>query len=123
MNNRGQTLIIFILLLPLAFLLMAFIIDTSLIVMEKTKLESTTRTILKTTYKMKEDSDYETKVIELYQKNEIPIDNLMIENKEQSLKITNTYEKESIFGKIIGIASYKIKCTLHMDDTLKIEKE
>ena len=39
MNNRGQSLIMFVLLLPVITLLIAFVIDSSLSLMEKNKLD------------------------------------------------------------------------------------
>ena len=39
MNNRGQSLIMFVLLLPVIALLMAFVIDSSFSLMEKNRLD------------------------------------------------------------------------------------
>lgn len=126
MNNKGQTLILFVILLPILLLLFAVVVDTGLLLKEQTKLNSTLRTILKTTYQKKEEENYEEMVKELCNKNNIPIDNLQIEVTDTNIIISNTYEKESIFGKVIGIHAYKIKSSfkgIETNEGLQIEKE
>ena len=123
MNNKGQTLILFVLLLPLFLLLMAFVIDTGMILKEKTKLDSTLRTVLKTTYKEKEEDNYEERLTKLLEENEIPCNNMELELKENQIRLQIAYEKESIFGKIIGLNTYKIKSTMSINQDERIVKE
>ena len=96
MNKKGQTLI-------------AFVLDTGLLLKEKTKGNSTLRTILKTTYKDYQEENYEEKVKDLLEKNNIPTENTIIKIEETQIHVTNEYEIESIFGSIIGLKTYKIK--------------
>ena len=126
MNNKGQTLILFVIMIPILILLLAFVVDTGLILTEHTKLNSTIKSVLKTTYETRLDGNYHEKVNNLIQKNNLPTENLQIEVSENSIKIKNEYAKESIFGKIIGIKEYKIKSVLKIkneNNTLVIEKE
>ena len=39
MNNKGQSLIMFVLVLPLIVMVIAFVIDSSLIIFEKNRLD------------------------------------------------------------------------------------
>ena len=126
MNKKGQTLIIFVILIPIFLLLFAFGVDTGIVLKEKTRLNSTTRTILKNTYSKRNQDHYNELVMELLKKNEIPVDNLEIEKNSNQISISNSYEKESVFGKIIGLKTYKIKSTITLkivDNEIKIEKE
>lgn len=126
MNKKGQTLILFVLLLPLLLLLMAFVVDTGLVLKERTKLNSVTKTVLKTTYPNRLDSDYIEKVTNLFYQNGIPVEQLKVEVEENQVIIQNEYQKESIFGSIIGIKEYKIKGVLKAkieNEKIKIEKE
>lgn len=126
MNKKGQTLILFVLLLPLLILLMAFVVDTGLVLKERTRLNSVTKTILKTTFYNRMDGDYQEKVTELFHQNNIPIEHLIIEVEENIITIQNEYQKESTFGSIIGIKDYKIKGVLKAkleNERIKIEKE
>jgi preprotein translocase subunit SecF len=103
MNNKGQSLVTFVIIIPIFIILLAFVVDTGLVLENKTKASSTIRTILKTT------SNDEDKIRSLLEKNNIPTTNLKIDIKENEVIIKDSYEIESIFGKIIGIKSYKIK--------------
>lgn len=111
MNHKGQTLILFVLLLPILLILLALIIDIGLMSIETTKLNGITNQILKDTKEKKLEE-----IEKIYQKNKIPIDKLEVNQDSNYLEIQNEYEINSIFGKIIGIQKYKI--TVHK----KIEK-
>jgi hypothetical protein len=67
-----------------------------------------------------------TKISDLLNKNSIPTDTLEIESASDYVTIKDSYDIESIFGKIIGIKEYKIKIYLKAslkDDIVIIEKE
>lgn len=113
MNRKGQTLVAFVLLVPVFLLLFAFVIDTGYLLKESTRLNSTTKTILKTTYENRNDADYKEQVRNLMEKNAIPIENLNVTFSGDFVSISNQYFIESIFGKIIGIKEYEIKNKMH----------
>jgi hypothetical protein len=102
---------------------MAFVVDMGLILKENTKANSTTRTILKTTYN---SDNYASEIKSLLNKNEIPTDNLKVEKNNNVITVENDYKIESIFGKIIGIKEYeitsKLKATIKNNDII-IEEE
>ena len=126
MNRKGQTLIAFVILLPLFLCFLAFIVDTAYMLKESTKLASTTKTILKTMYDQKDNEDFDKEIITLYEKNNIPVQNIEIKKNAYSVQIFNQYKIKSIFGQIIGLKEYKIKIKMQavmQDDTLKIIKE
>ena len=124
MNNKGQTLVLFVIFIPILLLLAAFIIDTGLIIRESTRLKASTKTVLKDIY-YKEDKTIE-KIKELLKKNNINIENAEIEIRDNEIVIANSYDIESIFGKIVGLKSYNVEVNLKAyeeDNGLKIEKE
>jgi Flp pilus assembly protein TadG len=126
LNNKGQTLILFVILIPIVLVLMALVIDTSYLYKEKTKLESTTKTIIKNNYDKKDSDDIDKIITDLYQKNNIETNNLSISVSDNSLAIKNYYSIDSIFGNIIGIKKYDIKVSLKgikNNDEIKIIKE
>ena len=122
MNKHGQTLIFFVLMLPILLFLLAFTVDVGLILKEKTRSTSTIRTVLRVGKK-----DLTTKKIkEVIIENNIPVENLEIKMEENRISIKNEYKIKSIFGSLIGLKEYKIK--IEMDAILKngeikIEKE
>ena len=126
LNNHGQTLIIFVILLPILLALMAFVVDISYMYNEKFHLENTTKMIIKNNYKNRLDNGIENKIKDLYKKNDIKINNLKIESTTNYLKIKNNYNIDSIFGKIVGLKKYKIKTNLkgyEEDNKIKVVEE
>ncbi len=119
MNNKGQTLIAFVIILPIFILFLAFIVDTGLLLKEKSKLNGSTKSIIQSLYQKRFESHFQEQTIDLFKKNEIPTENLNLEVKNDTITVTNDYEIESIFGKIIGIKQYKV----HLNITFQIEKD
>ena len=120
MNNHGQSLVLFIIIIPLVLLLLAVIVDLGLITTQKVKLNEVTREILK---EVITKENYEDLIKRLYQENNIATSKLEIK-KDDYLEIKNEITIESIFGKIIGLKSYPIKVDLkayYVDNKLKIE--
>ena len=107
-NNNGQTLIIFVILIPFLIMIMAFVVDISYMYSESSKLQNATKTIINDNYDKRLNDDIKKDIKELYKKNDIKTTNLKVDGNENYLKIKNNYKIESIFGKIIGIKSLLI---------------
>lgn len=126
MNRNGQTLVAFVIIVPVFILILAFVVDTGLILKEATRLNSVTKTILRTTYNERNRSDYKERVINLFEKNDVSVEKLEIVITSDEIKISNHCHVESIFGKIIGLKEYEIKLTLlaqEVNGELIIKKE
>lgn len=96
-NKLGQTLIFFIILLPILIGVCAFVIDYGLISYERNRLNN---------------------IIEISNKENKDLDKLLVSNdiKEYKKEKVNhctkiSYKKQSLFGAIIGIKEYNIKST------------
>ena len=126
LNNKGQTLIMFILLIPLILVIMALVIDTSFVYKEKIKFQSVTKTIMKTTYENKDATDFNDKIIHLYKKNGIDTNNIVIKINSDNVVIKNQTKVKSIFGNIIGIKNYEVKFSYKIykeNESIKVIKE
>lgn len=124
MNNKGQTLVLFIIFIPILIMLAALIVDTGLIIRENTRLKATTKTILQDVY-YKENKN-EDMIKKLFKANNISIKNMVITISENKIRIKNDYDIESMFGKIIGLKNYNIKIDLSIvekNNKLNIIKE
>ena len=108
LNHQGQSLVLFIVIIPLIIILIAFITDLGLITSKKVHLEGLTTTILK---EVITKDNYEELIIKLYKENNIDVSNLEVTNND-ALRIKNEIEVKSIFGNIIGLKKYKIKVDL-----------
>ena len=126
LNNHGQTLIMFVMLIPVILILMALVIDVAYLYRENAKLESTTKSVIKNLYDNKDDPNINNMVIELYKKNNINTNNLKISIENEIFKIKNNYKIDSIFGKIIGLKKYEVKVSFkgyYEENKLKVIKE
>lgn len=126
MNNKGQTLVAFVLIVPAFIMLLAFVVDTGFLLKESTRLNSVTKTILKTTFDKRMNDDYEKHITNLYIKNDISLENIEINTSIDEVKINNYYHVDSIFGKIIGLKEYKIKLSMiarNVDGKVIVTKE
>ena len=109
MNNKGQTLVLFIIFIPILIMLAAFIIDTGIIIKESTRLKATTKTVLEDVFYKENKS--ESLITNLFNENNINTNNLEIV-MTNNITIKNEYQIESVFGKIIGLKHYTIKINM-----------
>ena len=108
MNNRGQTLVMFIVFLPLLLIIMATVIDISLMYYEKNKLDNLTMMVTEYGMDHIEDKNIEKKVKKIIVENDEEVKLKKMEIKEKNFEIILSKTTESTFGKIIGIEEYKI---------------
>lgn len=106
LNKRGQTLVVFLIILPLIVGLIAYLVDISLKTYENTRNYQTTKMIIKKA--LEKDMD-ENAIKKLFKENNIEINNLEISFNDNEVIIKNEYEIDSLFGKMIGFDKYKIK--------------
>ncbi len=104
MNKRGQTLILFVILIPILLGLCALVIDVGLIVSKSTHLKEVSKTIIEEV--MPEASIEE--IEDLFIKNDIPVSQLEVQIEDEKIRIQNEYEIDSIFGSVIGIKHYQV---------------
>ncbi len=106
LNKRGQTLVLFIILIPILLGLGALVVDMGVIMASKAHLREVTIMVIKENL---DCSDTENKIKKLLVKNDISVDNLEIEFIDDKLNIKNEIEINSVFGSIVGIKNYQIK--------------
>ena len=105
MNNKGQTLVFFVILIPLVLIIFAFIFDYSYMIREQNRLEDIGRSGLN--YLLIESRNKD-EVLKVIKENDSDIDVKFNGLNEVFLE----KEIDSIFGKIIGFDNYKIKVSL-----------
>ena len=104
MNNKGQSLIIFVLILPVLVLFAAFLIDSSLSIMEKSKIDG----IISSNMQNALDKDIRDveKIKKVLVKNENMDVNVKIINDKLVIEAKST--KKSVFGKILNFSWYQL---------------
>lgn len=90
MNNKGQTLAIFIIVIPIILLLVCMIIDLGKLSLEKKQLQNVIKAIIKDELKKGPDRK---RIINLINKNtsDMKIDNIIIENGIITITISKQY--------------------------------
>lgn len=102
MNKKGQTLILFVILLPILLVLFAVIVDTGYIISKKIHYKEVIKEVV-------EESKEEEKIKKLLIKNQVDITDLEIIYQNNEIKIKKDFLIKSIFGSIVGIKNYTIK--------------
>ena len=110
MNKKGQTFVVFILLIPLLLLIAAFAIDKGYIVYKNIEIKNITKDIIRK--ELLKNSLSDDDIIKTYQKNDIPTTKLKIKREDSSITIKNSYQIDSIFGKIVQIKNYDVSCSI-----------
>ncbi len=101
LNKKGQSLILFIIFLPILLMAFALIIDVGMMYHAKIKGESLLKSAKKDNVDIK---DY-------FKINNIEILNLENTNENNNKCTTINYKIDSIFGNLIGYKEYEIKIT------------
>ncbi len=105
MNNKGQTLIIFVILVPIIITMMALVVDVGMLENKVLKTKNIVDVAINE-YFAKEDVDVISKTLI---ENDIPTNKLVIQKADNEVSIDVSYEMDSLFGKIVGLQKYDIK--------------
>lgn len=101
MNNKGQSLVIFIIIIPVIFIVFSFLYDYAYIINSQNKYENVTRTILNSTLE-------EDKIVDLYKQNGYKVDNFNYKKENDKVYIQNSYKIKSVFGNIVNLKNYTV---------------
>lgn len=105
MNKRGQTLIIFVMLIPIILTMAALVIDVGLLYYKKNEYTGIVEESIKEYFK-DEDILSAKKTLTL---NGVSLDDTEINVSDNEITITLDTKVDSIFGKVIRINDYEIK--------------
>lgn len=110
MNNKGQTLAVFVILLPFIFVLVGYFVEKlDLLYQEKSQKELAS-TLCQ--YALNRENS-QIQVEQLALENDSQIKKVEIFYQQKEVQITLTKERKSILSKIIGKDSYLIKTTVN----------
>lgn len=105
MNKKGQSLVIFVLILPFLALLIAFIVDSTLSLMEKNKLDGIITSNIKNA--LKEDIYDTDKIKKAILSNEDM--EVSVSVTEDTLHVTAKSNKKSVFGELLKFKYYQLE--------------
>ena len=105
MNNKGQTLIIFVILIPILILVAALVVDTGLMTFEKERY----RGIIENGIEEYFDTGNVEETEKIFSLNDIAKEEYTIIIQENQIEVSLNTSVEAIFGKIINLQEYEIK--------------
>ncbi len=105
MNKRGQTLIIFVMLIPIILTMAALVIDVGLLYYKKNEYTGIVEESIKEYFK----DENLTSALETLTLNGVPLDDTEINVSDNKITVTLDTKVDSIFGKVIRINDYEIK--------------
>lgn len=106
MNNKGQTLVIFIILLPFICILFGYIFDSCYVMYQKKELKNIATIVCQ--YALN-DNKPEDEIRQLALENDKDIENIKITKTDNEAKIVLEKSQKSIFSKLLGKDYYFIK--------------
>ncbi len=108
LSNKGQVLVLFIIMVPIIFFLVAFFLENMIITGDKNKLDNLNQLLSKYTYENKDNIGVYDGVLDLILKNDKSVFITEFNITDTKIDITISKNTNSIFGKIIGIDTYEI---------------
>ena len=105
MDKKGQTLIIFVILIPIIVTMIAIVVDVGILTYEYEH----TRGVIDNAIENYFEKESEIELKKILEWNEIPMENLKIEEKQNQIEVSIKYQIDSLFGKIINIKKYDIE--------------
>ncbi len=104
MNNHGQSLVTFVLILPLIVLLIAFFFDSSLSLMEKNRLDGIITSNMEEA--LNNDIRDETKIRNAIKTNDKM--DIIVSIVDDELKVIVKSKRNSVFAKILDFSYYNL---------------
>ena len=98
MNNKGQTLVIFVIILPIILIILTLIVDLGFMYIEKRNIENNVYDSVEYYLENIDEDDIDVKVNKLLNKNIKDIDELIIDDKEDYVEIKLSKERKSIYS-------------------------
>ncbi len=105
MDKKGQTLILFVILIPVILTMLAIVVDVGLLTNEYQRARSVIDEGIKEYFETQQVEEI-TNLLEL---NEVPTNQLEIEEKNDTIEVHLSYQMESFFGKLVSLTHYPIE--------------
>lgn len=106
MNNKGQVLVTFIILLPMVCILFGYVLDKCYLLYQQKELKDIADVVCK--YALKEEKS-ETEMKQLALENDKEIEKIAITRKDNSVQLVLEKKEKSLFSRLVGKDSYQIK--------------
>ena len=108
LNNKGQTLVLFVLMLPIMLCLMVLVFDIGKFFCEKQELNHINQMVVSYGIDHYEDEDLENELMELVLLNRDDLSNIFVEVSDDKVCVELFYKDSSILGNIFDISIFEV---------------
>lgn len=127
LNNKGQSLAIFVIFVPVFIMIGTYVVDVSFAKYNERRLNNLNKQVINYGLKHIDEEPYDNMVDLIYQ-NDSDIDSydININNEAKEINVTLSKSTKGFFGSIVGKEIYKEKSSLKgyiKDDEKIIEKK
>lgn len=109
MNNKGQVLAVFIILLPIVLLIFCLLVDLGMLYLEKRTIDNNLKSTISYGLNHFDDDNIEFKMGQILKENISDIDSLYIDIDENKIHITLVKKQPSLFEITSLKSNYEIK--------------
>lgn len=109
MNNKGQVLAVFIILLPIVLLIFCLLVDLGMLYLEKRTIDNNLKSTISYGLNHLDDDNIEFKMGQILKDNISDIDSLYIDIDENKIHITLVKKQPSLFEITSLKSNYEIK--------------
>lgn len=108
MNNKGQTLVVFIILLPVIMIVFAYVVDKCYLLYQEKNQKKVTSLVCEYALQEKQEENIRQLALE----NDAKFKKITINRNGEQVEIILEKEISSIFGHVLGLSTYHIKTTI-----------
>lgn len=109
LNNKGQSLILFVLFIPILLLILALVIDIGKMISLKTELDNINNIVLDYGLDNLDNEELVKELEELVRLNKEDIDSIKINKEEDKIYIYLEDDNEGIFLGLVDISIFSLK--------------
>lgn len=109
LNNRGQTLVLFVMLLPIMLLVMVLVFDIGKSIVEKQKLDNISFMIVSYGIEHSKDDNIEGTLKELVTLNYKDATDVEILVKDDYVSVSLSGKVKGVFGNLVGKSNFKVR--------------
>ena len=109
LNNRGQTLVLFVMLLPIMLLVMVLVFDIGKSIVEKQKLDNISFMIVSYGIDHSKDDNIEGTLKELVTLNYKDATDVEILVKDDYVSVSLSGKVKGVFGNLVGKSNFKVR--------------
>jgi uncharacterized membrane protein len=108
-NNRGQSLVLFVLLLPIMLLIMVLVIDIGRLIIDRQDLNNINYLVVSYGVNHIDSEDIENELVELIYLNCSNLSSVDVSVSDDKVLVTLSKNSPSVFSKIFNFNLYKIR--------------